>query len=456
MELLNFVNNVKGAALNIETTWVGAINFSSDKYVKQNDQVTRSFSVIKIPVGENLKGNVIDSLGNTLTSNNFITNNQEYYNLETKAPGIITRKSVHQPLQTGIIAIDSMVPIGLGQRELIIGDKQTGKTAIAIDTIINQKYQENKVSCVYVAIGQKRSTVAQLINRLKRENALEYTIAVSATASDAAALQFLAPYAGAAVGEWFRNNGQHALVIYDDLSKQAVAYRQMSLLLRRPPSREAYPGDVFYLHSRLLERAAKLNETFNFGSLTALPIVETQAGDVSAFIPTNVISITDGQIFLETELFNKGIRPAINVGLSVSRVGSVAQVASMRGISGTLKLELAQYREVEAFISFASELDDATKATLNKGSRLVELLKQPQYAPIDVASQVILVYSGIKGYLDNLKIDQISTFKNWLLSEIEKDKLGWLVNFDITKKITTKNLDFYITQKLSNFEKIAF
>jgi len=453
-ELVIFSNNMKGMALNLEKNVVGVIIFGNDRLVKQGDIATRSFSIIKVPVGENLKGNVIDSLGNSLTDVVFLSKNQEYYNIDTKAPGIITRKSVHEPLQTGILAVDSMVPIGLGQRELVIGDKQTGKTAICVDTIINQKYQKVLINCVYVAIGQKRSIIAQLVNRLKIEKAYNYTTIVSATASDAASLQFLAPYSGCAVGEWFRNNGAHALVIYDDLSKQAVAYRQMSLLLRRPPSREAYPGDVFYLHSRLLERAAKLNATYNFGSLTALPIVETQAGDVSAFIPTNVISITDGQIFLESELFNRGIRPAINVGLSVSRVGSVAQVACMRSISGTLKLELAQYREVEAFISFASELDEATKATLNKGSRLVELLKQKQYFPLNSTSQIILIYAGIKGYLDNLKVEQIDSFKLWMLSELKNDISGWLVNFDIHSKFTNKSIDFYITQKLNNFKNL--
>jgi len=458
-ELVNFNDNLRGMALNLELNSVGVIIFGSDRNVRQGDYVTRSFSIIQIGVGKALEGQVIDSLGNSLLDNNEVsTFVKENYNVESKAPGIITRKSVHEPLITGITAIDSMIPVGLGQRELIIGDKQTGKTAIAIDTIINQKNidktKSNQINCVYVAVGQKKSTVAQLVNRLKNENALSYTTIVNATASDSASLQFLAPYSGCAVGEWYRNNGYHALVIYDDLSKQAVAYRQMSLLLRRPPSREAYPGDVFYLHSRLLERAAKLNQTFKFGSLTALPIVETQAGDVSAFIPTNVISITDGQIFLESELFNKGIRPAINVGLSVSRVGSAAQVKCMRSIAGTLKLELAQYREVEAFISFASELDDATKATLNKGSRLVELLKQPQFSPINIVSQIILVYSGIKGYLDTLKVDSIVNYKEWMLNEIEKDK-DWLKNIDINSPFTTKNIDFYITQKLNNFESLS-
>ena len=458
-ELVNFSNNLKGMALNLELHSVGVIIFGSDRNVSQGDYVTRSFSIIQIPVGKWLEGQVVDSLGNPLLEyQNNDTIKKEYYNVESKAPGIITRKSVHEPLLTGITAIDSMIPVGLGQRELIIGDKQTGKTAIAIDTIINQKSDIkkgsiNQINCVYVAIGQKKSTVAQLVNRLKNENALSYTTIVSATASESASLQFLAPYSGCAIGEWYRNNGYHSLVIYDDLSKQAVAYRQMSLLLRRPPSREAYPGDVFYLHSRLLERAAKLNETFKYGSLTALPIVETQAGDVSAFIPTNVISITDGQIFLESELFNKGIRPAINVGLSVSRVGSAAQVKCMRSIAGTLKLELAQYREVEAFISFASELDDATKATLNKGSRLVELLKQPQFSPINIVSQIILVYSGIKGYLDSLKVDSIVNFKEWILNEIKKDE-NWLKNININFPFANKNIDFYINQKLNNFEPL--
>ena len=458
-ELVNFKNNLKGMALNLELHSVGVIIFGSDREVSQGDYVTRSFSIIQVPVGRSLEGTVVDSLGNFLLETENKNNNKfEFYNVESKAPGIISRKSVHEPLLTGITAIDSMIPVGLGQRELIIGDKQTGKTAIAVDTIINQKIDEkkksiNQINCIYVAVGQKKSTVAQLVNRLKNENALSFTTIVSATASDSASLQFLAPYSGCAMGEWYRNNGFHALVIYDDLSKQAVAYRQMSLLLRRPPSREAYPGDVFYLHSRLLERAAKLNQTFKFGSLTALPIVETQAGDVSAFIPTNVISITDGQIFLESELFNKGIRPAINVGLSVSRVGSAAQVKCMRSISGTLKLELAQYREVEAFISFASELDDATKATLNKGQRLVELLKQPQFSPIDIVSQIILVYSGIKGYLDSLKVESIVNYKEWMLKEIQNDK-DWLKNIDINSPFTTKNIDFYITQKLNSFESL--
>ena len=458
-ELVNFKNNLKGMALNLELHSVGVIIFGSDREVSQGDYVTRSFSIIQVPVGRSLEGTVVDSLGNFLLETENKNNNKfEFYNVESKAPGIISRKSVHEPLLTGITAIDSMIPVGLGQRELIIGDKQTGKTAIAVDTIINQKIDEkkksiNQINCIYVAVCQKKSTVAQLVNRLKNENALSFTTIVSATASDSASLQFLAPYSGCAMGEWYRNNGFHALVIYDDLSKQAVAYRQMSLLLRRPPSREAYPGDVFYLHSRLLERAAKLNQTFKFGSLTALPIVETQAGDVSAFIPTNVISITDGQIFLESELFNKGIRPAINVGLSVSRVGSAAQVKCMRSISGTLKLELAQYREVEAFISFASELDDATKATLNKGQRLVELLKQPQFSPIDIVSQIILVYSGIKGYLDSLKVESIVNYKEWMLKEIQNDK-DWLKNIDINSPFTTKNIDFYITQKLNSFESL--
>jgi proton translocating ATP synthase F1 alpha subunit len=413
-ELVTFKNNINGIALNLEKNFVGIAIFGNDSLVSEGDSVKRSFSILSIPTGATLLGRVVDSLGNTIDGLKDQSSTKKLRQIEVKAPGIIDRESVKEPVQTGILAIDSMIPIGKGQRELIIGDRQTGKTAIAIDTIINQKYlhqqkkNPNKVYCVYVAIGQKRSTVAQLVERLKKENAFTYTTVVSATASEAAALQYLAPYSGATLGEYFRDSGQHALIIYDDLSKQAVAYRQMSLLLRRPPGREAYPGDVFYLHSRLLERAAKLSTELGGGSLTALPIIETQQGDVSAYIPTNVISITDGQIFLEKELFNRSIIPAINVGLSVSRVGSAAQVAPMKKVAGSLKLELAQYREVEAFVSFAADLDETTLQTLARGSRLVELLKQKQFSPLLVEEQLILIYAGLSGKFDKIAVDQIA------------------------------------------------
>jgi proton translocating ATP synthase F1 alpha subunit len=399
--------------------------FGGDNFVSEGDLAVRTEEILSIPVGKNLLGRVIDSLGQPIDNlEPFVFLQKDYSLVEVKAPGINDRQSVKEPLQTGILSVDSMIPIGRGQRELIIGDRQTGKTAIAVDTIINQKNNhENQnlkeaVYCIYVAIGQKRSTVAQLVERLKTESALGFTTVVSATASEAAALQYLAPYAGAALGEHFRDNGQHALIIYDDLSKQAVAYRQMSLLLRRPPGREAYPGDVFYIHSRLLERAAKLSSELKSGSLTALPIIETQQGDVSAYIPTNVISITDGQIFLEKELFNKGIIPAINVGLSVSRVGSAAQTPSMKKIAGSLKLELAQYREVEAFVSFAADLDDATLQTLARGARLVELLKQKQFAPLTVPQQLSLIYAGISGLLDTTPLSQIAGISAKLVSAV--------------------------------------
>ncbi len=419
-ELVTFNQFTKGLAFDLTRDFVGIAIFGNDSLIEEGDFVTRSYSILSIPTGPALLGRVVDSLGNTIDGleNVSMENTDNVRQLEIKAPGIIDRESVKEPVQTGILAVDSMIPIGKGQRELIIGDRQTGKTAIAIDTIINQKFlhleenNPNKVFCIYVAIGQKRSSVAQLVERLKKEGAFAYTTVVSATASEAAALQYLAPYAGATLGEYFRDSGQHALIIYDDLSKQAVAYRQMSLLLRRPPGREAYPGDVFYLHSRLLERAAKLSATLGGGSLTALPIIETQQGDVSAYIPTNVISITDGQIFLEKELFNRSIIPAINVGLSVSRVGSAAQVTAMKKIAGSLKLELAQYREVEAFVSFAADLDETTLQTLARGSRLVELLKQKQFAPLSVEQQVILVYAGLSGKFDKIALDKISTAAN--------------------------------------------
>jgi proton translocating ATP synthase F1 alpha subunit len=428
-ELVDFPGNIRGMVLNLEKYAVRAVLFGNDRAVIEGSSCSRSFSIISIPVSDSFLGRVIDSLGNPIDGLGSIPAKQ-VSRIDIKAPGIIPRQSVNEPLQTGILAIDSMVPIGRGQRELIIGDKQTGKTAIAIDTIINQKvlhseYSDIRVSkavfCVYVAIGQKRSTVAQVLSKLKLKDALTYTIVIAATASDNASLQFLAPYAGCALAEWFLNTKRHSLVIFDDLSKQAVAYRQMSLLLRRPPGREAYPGDVFYLHSRLLERAAKLNSANGSGSITALPIIETQAGDVSAYIPTNVISITDGQIFLETELFYKGIRPAINVGLSVSRVGSAAQVGALKSIAGPLKLNLAQFREVEAFASFGSELDESTQYTLNTGLRLIELLKQKQYEPLNIKDEIILIFAGMKGYLDGLSVSEITAFKVYFLAFIKKN-----------------------------------
>jgi proton translocating ATP synthase F1 alpha subunit len=434
-EMVEFPGGMKGMALNLENNLVGVVIFGNDRDIKEGDIVKRTNTIVDVLVGKELLGRVVDALGNPIDGKGKIKSDLRN-RVEVKAPGIITRFSVSEPMQTGIKAVDSMVPIGRGQRELIIGDRQTGKTAIAIDTILNQRElnlngkENEKLYCVYVAVGQKRSTVAQIVNTLTKESAFGYTTIVAATASDAAPLQFLAPYSGCTIGEWFRDNGMHALIIYDDLSKQAVAYRQMSLLLRRPPGREAYPGDVFYLHSRLLERAAKLNKDFNFGSLTALPVIETQAGDVSAYIPTNVISITDGQIFLEAELFYRGIRPAINVGLSVSRVGSAAQIKAMKKIAGPLKLELAQYREVEAFAQFGSDLDAITQQILLRGARLIELLKQGQFAPIPVAFQVALIYSGMKGYLDDLQVSEIKKFE----SELVKTLTGHSVITSIQEK----------------------
>ncbi|KAG5445244.1 ATP synthase subunit alpha, mitochondrial [Clonorchis sinensis] len=415
-EMVEFSSGLKGMALNLEADNVGVVVFGNDKLIKEGDVVKRAGAIVDVPVGEELLGRVVDALGTPIDGLGAI-NTKARQRVGVKAPGIIPRISVREPMQTGIKAVDSLVPIGRGQRELIIGDRQTGKTAIAIDTIINQKRfnesadEKKKLYCIYVAIGQKRSTVAQLVKRLTDADAMKYTIIVSATASDAAPLQYLAPYSGCAMGEYFRDNGKHALIIYDDLSKQAVAYRQMSLLLRRPPGREAYPGDVFYLHSRLLERAAKMNDAYGGGSLTALPVIETQAGDVSAYIPTNVISITDGQIFLETELFHKGIRPAINVGLSVSRVGSAAQTKAMKQVAGRMKLELAQYREVAAFAQFGSDLDAATQLQLNRGVRLTELLKQGQYVPMAIEQQVVVIYAGVRGYLDKLDPSKITQFE---------------------------------------------
>jgi proton translocating ATP synthase F1 alpha subunit len=424
-ELVLFSCGLYGMALNLERENVGVVVFGNDRAIKQGDVVERTSQIMDVPVGSELLGRVVDALGNPVDGKGPI-NASLRSRIEVKAPGILKRKSVHEPVQTGIKAIDSLLPIGRGQRELIIGDRQTGKTAIAVDAIINQRTVnndqeetvDNKLVCIYVAVGQKRSTVLQIINTLAEENALNYSIIVAATAGDSASLQFLAPYAGCAMGEYFRDNGQHALIIYDDLSKQAVAYRQMSLLLRRPPGREAYPGDVFYLHSRLLERAAKMSDAAGKGSLTALPVVETQAGDVSAYIPTNVISITDGQIFLETELFYKGIRPAINAGLSVSRVGSAAQLKTMKKVSGSLKLELAQYREIASFAQFGSDLDEATQRLLNRGSHLTELLKQPQYTPYSVESQVVVVFAGVKGFFDKIDLNQVLPTEKALLDYV--------------------------------------
>ena len=426
-EMVEFSDGSKGMALNLENDNVGVVIFGDDKNIKEGDTVKRTGSIVDVPVGKELLGRVVDGLGNPIDGKSALDKGLKRNRVEVKAPGIIPRRSVSEPVQTGLKAIDSLIPIGRGQRELIIGDRQTGKTAVAIDTIINQKEinqsgdEKQKLYCVYVAIGQKRSTVAQILKTLEDAGAMEYTTIVSATASDPAPLQFLAPYTGCTMGEYFRDNGMHALIIYDDLSKQAVAYRQMSLLLRRPPGREAYPGDVFYLHSRLLERSAKLNDENGGGSLTALPIIETQAGDVSAYIPTNVISITDGQIFLETELFNQGIRPAVNVGLSVSRVGSAAQTKAMKKVAGSIKLELAQYREMAAFAQFGSDLDASTQRLLNRGSKLTELLKQKQYSPMSVSEQVISVFCGVKGYLDDIDLKDISEFENKILSKCNSE-----------------------------------
>ncbi len=412
-ELIEFPNNMMGMALNLEKDCVGAVIFGSEGAIKEGDTVKRTKRIVQVPVGPAMLGRVVDVLGNAIDGGEPIKT-EHYLQMEVKAPGIVKRAPVTEPLQTGIKAIDSMIPIGRGQRELIIGDRQTGKTAIALDTIINQKGQN--VKCIYVAIGQKKSTVAQVVEKLREAGALEYTIVVAATSSDPAPLQFLAPYAGVAMGEYFRDNGQHALIIYDDLTKQAQAYRQLSLLLRRPPGREAYPGDIFFLHSRLLERAAKMSPEQGGGSLTALPIIETQAGDISAYIPTNVISITDGQIFLEADLFYKGVRPAINVGLSVSRVGGAAQIKAMKQVAGTLKLELAQYRELEAFAAFGSDLDKATQAQLARGQRSVEVLKQAQYSPYDVYRQVAIIYATSNGFLDTVAIKEISRWEKEFLA----------------------------------------
>jgi len=460
-EMVEFSDGSKGMALNLESDNVGVVIFGDDRAIKEGDTVKRTGSIVDVPVGKELLGRVDDGLGNPIDGKGALDKGLKRNRVEVKAPGIIPRKSVSEPVQTGLKAIDSLIPIGRGQRELIIGDRQTGKTAVAIDTIINQKEinksgdEKQKLYCIYVAIGQKRSTVAQIVKTLEDAGAMEYTTIVSATASDPAPLQFLAPYTGCTIGEYFRDNGMHALIIYDDLSKQAVAYRQMSLLLRRPPGREAYPGDVFYLHSRLLERAAKLNDENGGGSLTALPIIETQAGDVSAYIPTNVISITDGQIFLETELFNQGIRPAVNVGLSVSRVGSAAQTKAMKKVAGSIKLELAQYREMAAFAQFGSDLDASTQRLLNRGSKLTELLKQKQYSPMSVAEQVICVFCGVKGYLDDIDLKDINEFENKILAKCNSENPEILDTINKSGKLeeeTEKSLIKIIEELKKNFK----
>lgn len=458
-EMVEFSSGLKGMALNLEPDNVGVVVFGNDKLIKEGDIVKRTGAIVDVPVGREILGRVVDALGNVIDGKGPL-DNVKRARVGVKAPGIIPRISVREPMQTGIKAVDSLVPIGRGQRELIIGDRQTGKTAIAIDTIINQKRfnegtdESKKLYCIYIAIGQKRSTVAQIVKRLSDADAMKYTIVVSATASDAAPLQYLAPYSGCAMGEYFRDNGSHALIIYDDLSKQAVAYRQMSLLLRRPPGREAYPGDVFYLHSRLLERAAKLNQDHGGGSLTALPVIETQAGDVSAYIPTNVISITDGQIFLETELFYKGIRPAINVGLSVSRVGSAAQTKAMKQVAGSMKLELAQYREVEAFAQFGSDLDQSTQNLLNRGVRLTELLKQGQYCPMAIEEQVATIYAGVRGYLDKLDPSKITIFESQFSKHVQATQKDLLAKIREDGQITPESdakLKAVVTDFLSGF-----
>ena len=422
-EMVEFPGGLMGMALNLETDNVGVVIFGDDRDIKEGDTVKRTGDIVDVPVGKGLLGRVVDALGNPIDGNGDLEDTERSL-IEVKAPGIIPRQSVHEPVQTGLKALDALVPVGRGQRELIIGDRQTGKTAVIVDTILNQKKSHEtgddseKLYCIYVAVGQKRSTVAQVVKTLRDHGALDYTIVVAATASDPAPLQFLAPYAGCAMGEYFRDNGMHAVIFYDDLSKQATAYRQMSLLLRRPPGREAYPGDVFYLHSRLLERAAKMNTDMGSGSLTALPVIETQANDVSAYIPTNVISITDGQIFLETDLFYKGVRPAINVGLSVSRVGSAAQTKAMKSVAGSIKLELAQYREMEAFSQFASDLDASTQRLLARGARLTELLKQPQYQPLPMEEQVVSIYAGVNGHLDGIPVGAVNRFEAQLLDHV--------------------------------------
>jgi len=443
-EMVEFPGGIMGMALNLESDNVGIVIFGDDRTIKEGDVVKRTGDIVDVPVGPELLGRVVDALGNPIDGKGPIKSKQRQL-VEVKAPGIIPRKSVHEPMQTGIKAIDSLIPVGRGQRELIIGDRQTGKTAVIMDTILNQKAindaakdDSEKLFCVYVAIGQKRSTVAQIVKTLEDYGALEYSVVVAATASEPAPLQFLAPYTGCAIGEYFRDNGQHAVIFYDDLSKQAVAYRQMSLLLRRPPGREAYPGDVFYLHSRLLERAAKMNDEMGAGSLTALPVIETQAGDVSAYIPTNVISITDGQIFLETELFYKGIRPAVNVGLSVSRVGSAAQIKAMKQVAGTIKLELAQYREMAAFAQFASDLDASTQALLARGARLTELLKQGQFTPYPVEEEVVAIYAGVNGFVDKVPVNDVTRYEKALLDDVRANGQDLLETIRTEKEISAE------------------
>ncbi|MGZ9035102.1 MAG: F0F1 ATP synthase subunit alpha [Rhodospirillales bacterium] len=457
-EMVEFPDGTRGMALNLEEDSVGVVLFGDDRMIREGDVVKRTGAIVDIPVGKALLGRVVNAVGDPIDGKGPIATTERRV-ADVKAPGIIPRQSVHEPVQTGVKAIDSLIPIGRGQRELIIGDRQTGKTAIIIDTILNQKVvndnaksESEKLYCIYVAIGQKRSSVAQFVKVLQDYDALDYTVVVAATASEAAPLQYLAPYAGCTIGEYFRDNGMHAVIFYDDLSKQAVAYRQMSLLLRRPPGREAYPGDVFYLHSRLLERAAKLNKDHGSGSLTALPVIETQSGDVSAYIPTNVISITDGQIFLETELFFKGIRPAVNVGLSVSRVGSSAQIKAMKKVAGSIKLELAQYREMAAFAQFASDLDASTKRLLSRGERLTELLKQPQFKPYPVEEQVVAIFSGVRGYLDKIPVSEVGRFEGSLLGNIRANGSDILETIR-TEKDLSEETDKKLTAFLDRFAK---
>ncbi|MBA15269.1 MAG: F0F1 ATP synthase subunit alpha [Sphingomonas sp.] len=456
-EMVEFANGVQGMALNLEADNVGIVIFGSDAEIKEGDTVKRTGTIVDVPVGKGLLGRVVDGLGNPIDGKGPIEFT-ERARVEQKAPGIIPRKSVHEPVQTGLKAIDALVPVGRGQRELIIGDRQTGKTAVAIDTFINQKGvnagddESKKLYCIYVAVGQKRSTVAQIVRQLEENGAMEYSIVVAATASEPAPLQYLAPYTGVTMGEYFRDNGMHAVIVYDDLSKQAVAYRQMSLLLRRPPGREAYPGDVFYLHSRLLERAAKMNEANGSGSLTALPIIETQAGDVSAYIPTNVISITDGQIFLETDLFFAGIRPAINVGLSVSRVGGSAQTKAMKKVAGSIKLELAQYREMAAFAQFGSDLDASTQKLLNRGARLTELLKQPQFNPMPFEEQVVSIYAGTNGYIDEVPVEAVTRYEAAMLAEMRSKHADILADIRDTKAMNDGNVA-KLKEALADFGK---
>jgi F-type H+-transporting ATPase subunit alpha len=459
-EMVEFPGGIRGMALNLEVDNVGIVIFGSDQDIKEGDTVKRTKSIVDVPAGEALLGRVVDALGNPIDGKGPIVASERRV-ADVKAPGIIPRKSVHEPMATGLKAIDAMIPVGRGQRELIIGDRQTGKTAVALDTILNQKAyndaagsdESKKLYCIYVAVGQKRSTVAQLVKKLQETGADAYTIVVAATASDPAPMQFLAPYSATAMAEFFRDNGRHALIIYDDLSKQAVAYRQMSLLLRRPPGREAYPGDVFYLHSRLLERSAKMNEDFGAGSLTALPIIETQAGDVSAYIPTNVISITDGQIFLETELFYQGIRPAVNTGLSVSRVGSSAQTSAMKSVAGKVKLELAQYREMAAFAQFGSDLDAATQALLNRGARLTELMKQTQYSPMTNAEIVCVIFAGTNGYLDKIPVKEVGRFEAGLLKHLRTNGRALLEDITKNDRKVTGDLEKAIRAELDAFAK---